>query len=103
MRRLGAPQPRPVRRLDADVLAGQVGQRLLGLQRQHRDVGPAPLYPGHGADPPRGDSAASSLAASIMMPAAWLNAISQACLAVSFQLGAANRCSVAISARLTTS
>ena len=50
-----------------------------------------------------GESVASSLAASIMMPAAWLNAVSQACLAVSFHLGTANRCSVAISARLNTS
>ena len=50
-----------------------------------------------------GDSAASSLAASIMMVAARLYAISQACFAVSFQCGAANRCSVASRARLNTS
>jgi hypothetical protein len=50
-----------------------------------------------------GDSAASSLAASIMMVAARLYAISQACFAVSFQRGVANRCSVASRARLNTS
>ena len=50
-----------------------------------------------------GACAASTLAASIMTVAAWLNAVSQACLVVSFQWGAANRCKVAISARLNTS
>ncbi len=50
-----------------------------------------------------GDSAASLSAASIITAAAWLNAVSQACFAVSFQRGAANRCSVAINARLNTS
>jgi len=33
----------------------------------------------------------------------WLYAVSQACFAVSFQRGAANRCSVASRARLITS
>ncbi len=37
------------------------------------------------------------------MMAAWLNAVSQAYFAVSFQRGAADRCRVAISARLNTS
>jgi hypothetical protein len=38
-----------------------------------------------------------------MIVAARLYAISQACFAVSFQRGAANRCSVASRARLNTS
>jgi hypothetical protein len=36
------------------MLTGKVAERLLRLQGEHRDIGPAQLGPGDGRDPPRG-------------------------------------------------